>query len=131
MAIIEAFGIIPIHQGKTLLVKHQKGHWAFPKGHAEPNEDPIDTAKRELKEETGLEVVELLGKSFNESYSFDAHEKRVTYFLAHVKGTLKVQIEEIADARWVTFEEAKKLATFDECKKLISAVACIFDQDVS
>ena len=118
----EAFGIIPLKEGKTLLVKHQKGHWAFPKGHPEAGEKPIETAERELLEETGLEVTELLGRRFEEHYSFDDTEKTVTYFLAHVKGKLKLQDKEIAEARWLTFDEALELATFDECKRLIQSL---------
>lgn len=32
------------------------GMWGFPKGHQEPGELPIDTALRELEEETGKQV---------------------------------------------------------------------------
>ena len=36
-----------------LLIQHQAGHWAFPKGHANPGESPAETARREFAEETG------------------------------------------------------------------------------
>ncbi|MCH9704298.1 MAG: NUDIX domain-containing protein [Chlamydiae bacterium] len=116
---IEAFGVIPIQRGKTLLVKHQKGHWAFPKGHAEPGESAQETARRELLEETGLAVTKWLGPQFQECYSFDQTDKRVTYFLAEVAGDLSLQEEEIAESKWVTPRDAYSLATFDECKNLI------------
>ena len=55
-----SYGIIPFkydsHGVKVLLIQHLCGHWAFPKGGAELNEHPIDTAQRELKEETNLDV---------------------------------------------------------------------------
>ncbi len=45
------------HQGKTLLIEHPKfNKWLPPGGHVEENESPIDTAIREVKEETGLEI---------------------------------------------------------------------------
>ena len=115
---VKAFGIIPLREGKTLLVKHQKGHWAFPKGHPNPGEIPKETAKRELQEETGLFVVRFLGKKFHEHYSFGTTDKSVTYFLAEVAGELVLQKEEIADGRWMSFEEAASLATFDACKQI-------------
>jgi 8-oxo-dGTP pyrophosphatase MutT (NUDIX family) len=45
------------HEGRTLLIKHRKlGKWLQPGGHIEPNETPVEAAKREALEETGLEI---------------------------------------------------------------------------
>lgn len=44
-------------RGHTLLLWHTKlGMWLPPGGHCEPNEDPIQAAIREAKEESGLTV---------------------------------------------------------------------------
>ena len=40
----------------VLLIKHKKGHWAFPKGHVEAGENLKQAAERELKEECGLKI---------------------------------------------------------------------------
>ncbi|MEX2080164.1 MAG: NUDIX domain-containing protein [Dehalococcoidia bacterium] len=43
--------------GRTLLVWHAKlGMWLPPGGHLEPNEDPVQAARREALEEAGLRV---------------------------------------------------------------------------
>lgn len=45
------------HEGKVLLHKHAKlGKWLPPGGHIEPNETPPDAARREVMEETGLDI---------------------------------------------------------------------------
>ena len=42
---------------ELLLIKHKSGgHWSFPKGHVESGENELQTALREIKEETGLDV---------------------------------------------------------------------------
>ncbi|HEX3244891.1 MAG TPA: NUDIX hydrolase [Chloroflexota bacterium] len=45
-------------QGRVLLVKHTYGmlNWELPGGFAEADESPVDTATREVREETGLTV---------------------------------------------------------------------------
>lgn len=46
-----------IKNQKALLIFHPKLHkWLPPGGHVEPNEMPTETAKREAKEETGLDI---------------------------------------------------------------------------
>jgi 8-oxo-dGTP pyrophosphatase MutT (NUDIX family) len=43
--------------GRTLLLWHARlGMWLPPGGHCEPNEDPVEAALREAREESGLEV---------------------------------------------------------------------------
>ena len=51
-------GCIIIDKDRVLLVKHNAGHWDFPKGHMEDGETEIETAIREVKEETNLDVKE-------------------------------------------------------------------------
>ena len=71
----ESFGILPLRmQNKAwsiLIVEHLKGHWSFPKGHANDGEDHKTTAERELMEETHLEVEEyLFADTLSENYKF-------------------------------------------------------------
>ena len=45
------------HKNKVLLHRHAKlGKWLPPGGHLEANETPPEGAKREVKEETGLDI---------------------------------------------------------------------------
>ncbi len=124
----ESFGIIPLRQEngtwQVLLILHQGGrHWAFPKGHGNPGETALESARRELKEETGLDIDELLQETaLTERYQF--HRKReivvktVQYFPARVSGSLQLQAEEIRDAKWIPLKEAARHLTFKEAKEM-------------
>ncbi len=133
MIVIDSFGIIPLVQdGKNwmvLLILHREGnHWGFPKGRrSEPDEEPLQAAMRELREETGLTVEELLKQDpFVEKYQFRRKSevviKTVRYFAARVSGQLKLQEEEIRDAKWVDLKEAVQYLTFKEAQNICQQV---------
>ena len=42
------------HPGGPFFQKKDEGHWSIPKGEPNDNEDLLDTAMREFKEETGI-----------------------------------------------------------------------------
>ena len=131
-----AFGIVPIYlppggtldEAEYLLIQHNAGHWAFPKGHAEAGETPLVSARREFTEETGItafDVIETI--SFQERYDIQTPhqviQKVVTFFPAFLdKGTVTIQEEEIADYRWQTYSATQALITYDASVQLIREV---------
>ncbi len=127
-----SYGIIPLikkdGQWQVLLIQHDAAdHWAFPKGHAEANEEPRQTAARELFEETGLKVSNYLSTlPFIEKYQFFSRgqkiEKTVTYFVAEVTGELNLQAEEIRDSKWVPLATAADYVTFPAAKTICNQV---------
>lgn len=70
---------------EILLIKHvRSGCWSFPKGHMEPGENEMQTAIREIKEETNIDV-SIDDPSFRQVVVFNPRRditKEVVYFLA-------------------------------------------------
>lgn len=132
-----SYGVIPLRKEeggvKVLLIFHKKGkHWGFPKGHKDPGESDFEAAQRELREETGLMIVECLASEpFSETYHFYKREGRVSktvcYYPAFVEGKLVLQPEEIVDARWVFLQEAKDHLSFKGAKDICSRVGAFLE----
>ena len=62
---------------EVLLIRHRfGGHWSFPKGHVEEGENEFQTALREVKEETGLTM---LNPRFRGLVTFVSDEWGVEY----------------------------------------------------
>ena len=104
---------------EILLIKHNGGHWAYPKGHVEAGETEEETALREVKEETGLTVK--LDTRYREMVTFSPAPhvlKDVIYFIATVvSGKETPQLSEVSDLKWVPFSEANKYITYDnDCR---------------
>ncbi len=110
---------------EVLLIQHKNGgHWAFPKGHVEREETETETARREIREETGLRVQ--LDTGFRETVTFSPKPdvmKDVVYFAAEAEpeASLKAQEEELLDIRWEQPEKALQLVTYENDKRVLRA----------
>lgn len=126
-----SYGIIPLKKDQddfvVLLIQQHKGYWSFPKGHGDGDETHLESAARELKEETGLTILELVyNEPIVERYVFNSGDKEVhktvTYFLALVDGVLELQEDEILSAKWVKLKDASDHVTYPEAKALAKQV---------
>jgi 8-oxo-dGTP pyrophosphatase MutT (NUDIX family) len=103
-------------RGARLLVLRAYQNWDFPKGMVEPGEDPLATAKREVREETGLAELDYpFGEEFKETLPY-AGSKVARYYLAET-GEVEIELPvspelgrpEHHEYRWVSFDEAEDL----------------------
>ena len=116
---------------EILLIKHiNSGHWSFPKGHVEGDETELETARREIKEETGLDVI--LDQTFRETVSYSPKrdtQKVVVYFLALARNYDFVpQEEEIAEIRWVDILRATRMLTYENDKTIVNKARAAIKQ---
>ena len=112
-------GCIPFRRdarGCRLLVLRCYKNWDFPKGRIEAGEEPLEAARRETTEETGLTDLEFpYGEIYRDTLPY-AGGKIARYYLAEAEnGEVHLPIShelgrpEHHEWRWVSFDEAEDL----------------------
>ena len=103
-------------------------HWGFPKGLIESNEDLLETAIRELFEETGIsnnqiEIHEPFKEKIEYSYRYQNAliNKQVYYFLAktHINPQNVRFSHEHTGIEWYSHLDALKIVRFENTRKLL------------
>jgi len=117
-------GIIFFKESKQiiyLLLKHANGHhWDFAKGHVESGESEKETALREIKEETKLNVTVIDG--FREKVVYSPAKdviKTVVYFICETSTKDVAICDELTDFIWLEFSEALNKLTYENSKKIL------------
>jgi 8-oxo-dGTP pyrophosphatase MutT (NUDIX family) len=113
------------NQLEILLIQDAKNRWTIPKGHVEEGEEPKDTAKREIQEETGLQemkVMNWLGK-VNFRYRRGHTLVLMTMHIYLVQGqgdTDKLSGEDwLSDIKWLPAQDAMDKIAYEDIGKLI------------
>ena len=117
---------------KLLLIQRKnepcKGKWAFPGGFMNIDETTIDAARRELKEETGLMVGELIRVGVFDAVHRDPRERIITvaYYTILDKPAEVSGLDDAAQAKWFVLTDLPALA-FDHREILQEAEGVIGD----
>ncbi len=93
-------GVVVMEDGKVLLGKrknsHGEGSWCFPGGHLEFNESWEDCARREVTEETGINVKDIrFGTTTNDIFEKERKHYITIFMLCNYdSGQVKVMEQE-------------------------------------
>lgn len=131
------YGSVVINpKGEIALVNEHLGkNWSFPKGGGEPGETPLDSAKREVFEETGIsqytEITELgtyqrypgnLDENTPGAYPMTIH---MFLFRTDEIGNLNPTHQEKTEAKWFTLEEALVSLSFEKDREFLQKIKAI------
>ena len=113
--------IIINDRNEVLLIHHNAGHWDFPKGHMEEGETEVQTAIREVKEETNIDVE--VNEEYRYSTQYSPKEdviKEVIYFLAkNISDNRQAQLEEVSEVKWFSMKDAIDKITYDNSRGIL------------
>jgi putative (di)nucleoside polyphosphate hydrolase len=129
-------GTIILNTRGQLLLCHVTGtnHWDIPKGMREPDESTLDAAKRELMEETGLELDEALFEEIG-GFNYQKHKRLhlyktralelddlghlicTSYFPHQVTGEPTPEMDGFC---WASREDIRALCTLRMAERLLS-----------
>ena len=109
---------------KYLLLQYCRGHWEFPRGLIEKGEKLEETARREIREEVGIEDIKFI-PGFKEwiKFFFKWKSKNImkiaTFFLAETK-TKEIKLSfEHKDYIWLEYKDAQEKLTFQNSKDIL------------
>ena len=107
----------------VLAGRQSDGTWVFPKGTPDKGEAIEETAEREVREETGLDV-RILRPIGQTDYWFAAPGERVHKFvhfflMEPTGGDLSAHDHEYDEVRWVPLAEARRMLSFDTYREIL------------
>jgi ADP-ribose pyrophosphatase YjhB (NUDIX family) len=117
---IAVYGIVRDDEERLLLARAAplltlRGRWFLPGGGVQHGEDPEDSLRREITEESGLtivpgELLDVLSDVRTIPDGTSLHTVRLIYEVASWHGSLRPEVDGTTDAvAWFTLDEAREL----------------------
>jgi 8-oxo-dGTP pyrophosphatase MutT (NUDIX family) len=95
--------------------------WVLPKGHLEAGERPDECARREVREEAGVEAEPIAFAGVDAFTTPAGKHVHAAFFV--LKFVQTVPADEPREIRWCSFGEALELLRFDGARRIIRAAA--------
>ncbi len=133
-------GALIVKGDKFVIVQEAKeyvrGKWNIPAGHLEADENILDATRREIKEETDLDIaIDGFIGVFQHKSSLGNNIVGFWFKASVVNGELKHNNDELLNAKWVSFDEFlnfdNKQIRFPQLKNIVENYQVKGAQDLS
>jgi 8-oxo-dGTP pyrophosphatase MutT (NUDIX family) len=110
---------------RVLLIRDSYRNWGFPKGHVKEGEDEEEAARREVREETGLDGLTVRADAGTIDWFFRfrgrlVHKYCRFYVMEASSARTKPQAEEgITDCRWLEPAAAMEKLSYDNAREVL------------
>ena len=128
-------GAVVLHEGRVLLVRRGRapalGLWSVPGGLVELGETTVDAARREVEEETGLDVriaglVGVLDRVTRDADGRVRYHWVLVDYLAYPQSNDTITAgSDAAEVRWVTIDEVDRLPITEGLVDMIRRAAAL------
>ena len=98
-------------QDRVLIAKHTNGDYLLNAGYIKKGESAEKAIVREIREETGLNATKY--KYMSSRYHEPRNVLMLNFIVVVSEGELKLNTEEISEAKWCTFDEALETVCHD------------------
>jgi len=118
------------------IIRTHEGRWQLPKGWVEEGEAKEATARREVREEAGVDA-EVVGPLDRIEYwyvsKYDAEPARVHklvhfYLLRYLDGSTDDHDHEVVEARWVDAAKAERMLDFKDERRMVALARAALEQ---
>lgn len=131
--IISCMGVVTYINNEQIyvaLLKDTDNNWVLPKGHFKEGESFVETAMREVYEETNIKLkiqnlVDKIGE-FNYFSDLENSDKNIKVYLFKINEPQKIiplEKENFVEGKWLSLEEAINKVTYSEQKEVLQKVS--------
>ena len=112
---------------KVLVLQNDEEEWVFPKGHQEENETDVETACREVLEESGVAVAAQFLRGYVGKFDFVFHSKdtdiqKIIYvyaFALSAEQPIQITEKNFLSGRWMEIGEARTKLAHEDAKAVL------------
>ena len=136
--VISCMGVVTYIQNDQIfvaLLKDKDDNWVLPKGHFKEGETFVETAIREVLEETQIKLkkenlIDKIGKFnyFSDTENSDKNIKVYLFKIDELQKIIPLEKENFTEGKWLILKEAINKVTYQEQKEVLEKVKNVLNR---